>query len=92
MIPLRFLPLLGLTVLLIACPSDPSVSAERTGPGTLTLRWNSVELPLLIVRNPATDRILAIARSGSIPVWTPGTELEAVLSNGTRTAALRLRP
>lgn len=65
---------------------------ERTGPNTLTIRWNRTELPLLIVRDPDAGRVLAVARSGAITVPTSRSELEVIVPGAVVRAAMRVRP
>lgn len=65
---------------------------ERTGSNGVTIRWNRTEVPLLVVRDPATARVLAVARSGTITLHRSRAELEVIVPGARAGSALRVRP
>ena len=68
-----------------------AVRASRSGAEALELRWDTVAAPVVIVRDPATTRILSIATSGRVVVKTPLSELDVALSDGTTSTVARVR-
>jgi Big-like domain-containing protein len=67
------------------------VSVERTSQG-LVVRWDPLRFPLLVVRDPATGDVLGIGKAGTLALRTDRSELDAILSNGVASSAVRLRP
>jgi hypothetical protein len=63
--------------------------------GNARLRWNSTDLPLVVVRDRTTGEVLSFARGGDISVPSVAAELDLVFSDGihstTRRASVRGR-
>ena len=70
----------------------PQVALEnRAAPGVQapTLRWDAGAYPLAVVRDRATGRIVAMSRTGRVPVQDPGS-VDVVVSDGVRTHPVEL--
>lgn len=66
-----------------------TVEAVRTGPGRVELRWDSVQTPLVVVRDPRTGEVLSFARGGRSEVATAAPELALTLSDRLRSRDVR---
>jgi hypothetical protein len=70
-------------------PPDPT--RERAG-GRTRIRWDSSRFGAAMVRDAATGEVLAIVRSGGeAEVAAPRGDLEVTLSDGVRSARVRVR-
>ena len=65
-----------------------SITASAVSSESVRLTWNSTRFPMLVVRDPDTKEILALARDGSSSVRTRKKSLEISASN--RVASSRL--
>ena len=70
---------------------DLSVVAERTGAGSVTIRWNRSAAPLLIVRDPATGRVVAMGTSGAMTIPASASEFELIRPGVRPGVASRIR-
>ena len=70
-------------------PGDPDLGSEPAG-SRVRLRWNAAAYPLLVLRDPASGRILQFARGGTALVPAVSGEIDLVASNGVRTTTFRL--
>ncbi len=68
------------------------VAVQRAGPDGVTLRWNQAAFPLLVARDSETGRVLGIGHSGTLTIRPIRRPIAAILSNGIRSASLRLTP
>jgi hypothetical protein len=84
-------------------PDGPEIRATRqrsalslSGPGSVatespvTLSWDATRAPLLVVRNPDTGRVVALARSGTAVLVTSAAELDVEVADGVRTHRVRV--
>lgn len=69
---------------------DP-VEALRFRAGTVALRWEPREHPLILVRDPRNGAIIAQLQGGSGEVETDAAELEAIRTDGWRTDRIRVK-
>ncbi len=70
----------------------PPVTARRVSPDGVELRWDAARTPGVLVRDPATARVLGIGRSGRLVVRSGGAELEVTESRGMASYRSRLSP
>ena len=68
-----------------------SIDLRRTGAGSVTLRWDSQALPMLVVRDPDNGQILSLARGGEAQLSTRKQQVDLVISNGVRSSVQRMR-
>lgn len=73
-----------------ATPSAPRLSVGRLGAGRVSVRWDAAAHPMVMVREPGTGTILALARGGAAELRADGQELELVLSDGVRSSTRRV--
>jgi hypothetical protein len=73
-----------------AVPAAAAVAVRRVGAERARVEWNEQAFPLVVVRDPATRQILALARNGQVDVASDATELEVIVSDGVRSARQRL--
>lgn len=66
----------------------PEVTATTVSSGKIRLDWNSVNFPMLVVRDPDTKEILAFARGGSSAVSSSKRSLDITASS--RVSSTRL--
>jgi hypothetical protein len=69
----------------------PLPEARRTGPGRVSVRWNSARHPMVMVRDPGTGMVLSFARGGRSEVVTDRDDLELQVSDGVRSEGRRVR-
>jgi hypothetical protein len=72
-------------------PPRASVSARRLGAGEMEVRWDTAAAPVVVARDPITDRVLAIGTSGRVIVRTPRSELDLSVSDGVMSTQTRVR-
>lgn len=60
----------------------PAAVARRISPDAIELRWDPMRTPGVLVRDPATSRVLGIGRSGRLVVRTRVAALEVTESRG----------
>lgn len=63
-----------------------ALEAERVDEGRARIRWDPDLLPLIMVRDPETGRIVSFARGGDVTVSTHADRLEVTVSEGVRSA------
>jgi len=68
-------------------PMGPGASASEPA---VTLSWDATRAPLLVVRNPETGRVVALARSGTATIVTTATELDVEVADGVRSHRVRV--
>jgi hypothetical protein len=68
-----------------------AVTAERTGADRVRLRWDAARLPGIMVRDPQTGAVLTFGRGGDVSVLTTHADLDVTVSDGVRSARLRVR-
>jgi len=68
-------------------PMGPGASGREP---PVTLSWDATRAPLLVVRNPETGRVVALARSGSADIATSASELEVEVADGVRSHRVRV--
>jgi hypothetical protein len=71
----------------IADTSRVNVAARSAG--VVELTWDAARWPAVLVRDPATRALLAIARGGRATVATSGRTVELVMSDGTRSVVVQ---
>lgn len=71
--------------------AEPVVTVTRRGTASALLRWDATKHPMVLVRDPATGKILSFARGGSATVTTRGAEVEVRTGNRLGGAARRVR-
>jgi hypothetical protein len=64
--------------------------SARSGPGRVSLRWNAVAHPMVMVRDPISGQVLSFARGGSAEIATERADLEVQLSNGVLGRSVRI--
>ncbi len=69
----------------------PVVTVTRSGTTRALLRWDATKHPMLLVRDPATGKILSFARGGSATVATRSGEVEVRFGDRVRDAGWRVR-
>ncbi len=69
-------------------PGIPDFALERNG-ADVSLRWNSAQHPMVMVKDPATGEVIGFGRNGSLPLTTRSGELEIHFSNGVRSSSRR---
>lgn len=74
-----------------AAGDEPAVTLTRRGAAKALLRWDATKHPMVLVRDPATGKILSFARGGSAVVATRGAEVEVRTGNRLGGAARRVR-
>ncbi|MGQ0704100.1 MAG: hypothetical protein ACT4PM_13290, partial [Gemmatimonadales bacterium] len=74
-----------------AVAPDPRPVVSRVGPDRISVRWDASRHPMVLVRDPATGRVLSFARNGDATVWSRATEIELQFSDGVRTTSRRER-
>jgi hypothetical protein len=75
----------------VPAAADPELRREPAGPAR-RLTWDAARYPLLVIRDPASGRVLQLARSGTTLVEGGGPELEVIASNGLRSTTVRITP
>jgi hypothetical protein len=70
----------------------PPVTARRVSPDGVELRWDAARTPGVLVRDPASARVLGIGRSGRLVVRSGGAELEVTESRGMVSYRSRVTP
>jgi len=73
-----------------AVQADAAVAGRRIDPATVEVRWDPSRSAAAMVRDPETDRVLAIGTSGVITVATTRGELDVVLTDGVRSIVTRI--
>jgi hypothetical protein len=68
---------------------DPDLRLDPAGPAR-RLSWNADRYPLVVIRDPATGRMMQLARGGSALVNGGSPELEVTASNGVRSTTVRI--
>jgi hypothetical protein len=68
----------------------PDVRTTRIGPGKISLRWNAVAHPMLMVRDPISGQVLSFARGGQAELVTDRADLDVQLSNGIAGRSVRV--
>lgn len=71
-------------------PAVLDVRTTRLGPGRVSVQWNSVAHPMVMVRDPATGQVLSFAEGGQAEVATDRNDLEVQLSNGVGGRSMRI--
>jgi hypothetical protein len=67
-----------------------AVRARRAAGGRVTLEWDAVKSPMILVRDAATGQIVSFARGGHAEVTTDRPELSVTLSNRVQSPDLRI--
>ena len=57
--------------------------------GNAHLRWSGTDVPLVVVRDPATGDVLSFARGGDIGLASAARELELIFSDGVHSTTRR---
>ncbi|HEY0994556.1 MAG TPA: CARDB domain-containing protein [Gemmatimonadaceae bacterium] len=70
---------------------DPAVTVTRRGTAKALLRWDATRHPMVLVRDPATGKILSFARGGTATVATRSAEVEVRFGNRRMGAGRRVR-
>jgi hypothetical protein len=70
-------------------PGEAAV--RRLAAGRIALRWDAVAHPMVLVRDPATGRVLSFARGGNAEVVTERDEVELVASDRVQSESVRVR-
>ena len=65
-----------------AAPAEPVRMAPASG--GLSLQWDAVAHPMVMVRDARTGEVLSFARGGSMTVATGAGELELIVSDGVQ--------
>jgi hypothetical protein len=68
-----------------------AVDVRRVGVEDTEVRWDTTAAPVVVIRDPATARILGIATTGRVVVRAPSAELELALSDGITSTVTRVR-
>ncbi|MHB0949265.1 MAG: hypothetical protein ACYC4J_09400 [Gemmatimonadaceae bacterium] len=71
--------------------AEPAVTVTRRGSARALLRWDATKHPMVLVRDPATGKVLSFARGGSAMVATRGGEVELRFGNRVRAGGRRVR-
>jgi len=74
-----------------AAPGDPRPEVSRLAPGRIAVRWDAARFPMVVVRDPASGRVLSFARGGDAAVWVGGNEVDLQFSDGVRGLERRAR-
>jgi hypothetical protein len=69
----------------------PTVSMTSVRNGFVRLQWNARANPLLVVKDPVTNEILSLARSGDMTLRTSRSALSVEASNGTGSVHTQVR-
>jgi hypothetical protein len=67
------------------------VRTARSAPGRVSVRWDPVAHPMVMVRDPATGQVLSFARGGAAEIATDRSDLEVQLSNGIAGRSVRVQ-
>jgi hypothetical protein len=70
-------------------PAPDFVRAQRTAGGA-SLRWDPVQHPMLLVRDPETGEVLSLARGGEVEVETTKDELDVTASDQVLSRRIRI--
>jgi hypothetical protein len=73
-----------------ALPGDAALALAPDGGDAFTLRWDARRYPLVVVRNPATGAVIAMARGGQAALRSAAAELELYLSDGAASTTHRV--
>jgi hypothetical protein len=73
-----------------ALAADDTFVATALDAGRVSLRWDGEMFPLVLVRDPESKRVLALAEGGEVTIQTGGRTLEIVASDGVRSGARRI--
>jgi hypothetical protein len=73
-----------------ALAAEDTFVATALGAGRVSLRWDGEMFPLVLIRDPESNRVLALARGGEATIHTTGRTLEVVVSDGVRSGARRI--
>jgi hypothetical protein len=65
--------------------------AKRIDGRTVEIGWDASQTRMVMVRDPATGRILSFARGGEARVTTAARELDLIYSDGVRSTARRVQ-
>ena len=66
-----------------------SIVARRVGPN-VSLQWDAIAFPMIMVRNPDTGEVLSFARGGDALVRTAKAALDLDISDGVRSQRRRV--
>jgi hypothetical protein len=69
-------------------PTTDTVSLQREA-GAVTLKWNALVHPMIMVRDPDTGEVLSFARGGNARVWTDKDEVDLEVSSGVGSQRVR---
>jgi hypothetical protein len=72
-------------------PAAKSIAVQRTGAGSVALRWDNLAVPMLVVRDPDNGQILSLARGGEVQLSSTKGYVDLVISNGVRSRVQRMR-
>lgn len=67
-----------------------SVEVQRAAGGKVTLRWDAVAHPMVMVRDPDTGEVLSLARGGNVELSTLKGQVDLVLSDGVKSRLKRM--
>jgi hypothetical protein len=68
---------------------DPNLRLDPAGPAR-RLSWDAGRYPLVVIRDPASGRVMQLARGGSALITGGSSELEVIASNGVRSTTVRI--
>jgi hypothetical protein len=77
---------LSLAAVAEALERGEAVTVQRTGADHVTLRFDPDRYPLIMVLDPETGHVLALARQGSVTLPTRADALMVVVSEGVHSA------
>jgi hypothetical protein len=66
-------------------------TATQHGPHVARIQWDAKAFPTAMIRNPATQEVLAFAREGLLDLATDAKTLEVTLSDGVRSKKFLLK-
>jgi hypothetical protein len=77
--------------MLDALTAPGAITAERSTPERVTVRWDAAQFPAVVILDASTSRILSFGRGGEIEVTTYAEAIDVVVSEGVHSMTRRFR-
>jgi hypothetical protein len=66
------------------------IEVRRVRAGTVSLRWDALANPMIMVRDPDSGQVLSLARGGDVELSTTRSKIDLVISDGVKSQVRRM--